>query len=31
VDDRLTIDFARREVLVNGTLVNLRPTEYRLL
>src|SRR6266498_4193429 len=31
VDDRLTIDFARREVLVNGERVNLRPTEYRLL
>ena len=31
VDDRLTIDFARREVLVNDERVNLRPTEYRLL
>lgn len=31
VDDRLTIDFARREVLVKGERVNLRPTEYRLL
>jgi two-component system, OmpR family, KDP operon response regulator KdpE len=31
IDDRLTIDFARREVLVNGGRVNLRPTEYRLL
>src|SRR4029078_11734518 len=31
VDDRLTIYFARREVLVNGERVNLRPTEYRLL
>ena len=31
VDDRLTIDFARREVLINGERVNLRPTEYRLL
>jgi two-component system KDP operon response regulator KdpE len=31
VDGRLTIDFARREVLVNGERVNLRPTEYRLL
>jgi two-component system KDP operon response regulator KdpE len=31
VDDRLTIDFARREVQVNGERVNLRPTEYRLL
>jgi two-component system KDP operon response regulator KdpE len=31
VDDRLHIDFARREVLVHGERVNLRPTEYRLL
>ncbi len=31
VDDRLQIDFARREVLVEGKRVNLRPTEYRLL
>jgi two-component system KDP operon response regulator KdpE len=31
VDARLTIDFARREVLVAGERVNLRPTEYRLL
>lgn len=31
VDDRLQIDFARREVLVDGQRVNLRPTEYRLL
>ncbi|MFL5802643.1 MAG: response regulator transcription factor [Roseiflexaceae bacterium] len=31
IDDRLTIDFARREVLVNGERVSLRPTEYRLL
>ncbi|MBC8160289.1 MAG: response regulator transcription factor [Roseiflexaceae bacterium] len=31
VDDRLTIDFARREVQINGERVNLRPTEYRLL
>ena len=31
VDERLTIDFARREVLVEGQRVNLRPTEYRLL
>jgi two-component system KDP operon response regulator KdpE len=31
IDDRLTVDFARREVLVNGERVNLRPTEYRLL
>jgi len=31
VDDRLKIDFNRREVLVDGKLVKLRPTEYRLL
>lgn len=31
VDERLTIDFARREVLINGERINLRPTEYRLL
>ena len=31
VDDRLKIDFARREVWVEGKLVKLRPTEYRLL
>ncbi len=31
VDDRLTIDFSRREVWVNGEKVDLRPTEYRLL
>jgi two-component system KDP operon response regulator KdpE len=31
VDDRLTIDFQKREVLINGERVNLRPTEYRLL
>ncbi len=31
IDDRLSIDFARREVLVEGQRVNLRPTEYRLL
>lgn len=31
VDDRLTIDFDRREVWVEGKLVALRPTEYRLL
>ncbi len=31
VDERLSIDFARREVLVEGERVNLRPTEYRLL
>jgi two-component system KDP operon response regulator KdpE len=31
VDDRLKIDFDRREVWVDGNLVQLRPTEYRLL
>jgi two-component system KDP operon response regulator KdpE len=31
IDERLTIDFAKHEVLVNGEAVNLRPTEYRLL
>ncbi len=31
VDDRLKMDFDRREVWVEGKLVNLRPTEYRLL
>ncbi len=31
VDDWLKLDFDRREVWVNGELVKLRPTEYRLL
>ncbi len=31
VDDRLKIDFGRREVWLQGELVKLRPTEYRLL
>ncbi len=31
VDERLQIDFSRREVWVEGQLVKLRPTEYRLL
>ena len=31
VDDRLKIDFNRREIWVEGDLVKLRPTEYRLL
>ena len=31
VDERLKIDFDRREVWVNNELVSLRPTEYRLL
>jgi two-component system KDP operon response regulator KdpE len=31
VDDHLKIDFDRREVWLDGNLVQLRPTEYRLL
>ncbi|KUK92089.1 MAG: Putative OmpR family two-component system response regulator, partial [Anaerolineaceae bacterium 46_22] len=31
VDDRLKIDFGKREVWVDDELVKLRPTEYRLL
>lgn len=31
VDERLKLDFDRREIWVNGELVQLRPTEYRLL
>jgi two-component system KDP operon response regulator KdpE len=31
IDSRLEVDFNRREVLVNGERVKLRPTEYRLL
>ena len=31
VDGRLKLDFDRREVWVDGKLVQLRPTEYRLL
>lgn len=31
VDERLRIDFGRREVWLEGELVKLRPTEYRLL
>jgi two-component system KDP operon response regulator KdpE len=31
VNDRLKIDFDRREIWVEGELVKLRPTEYRLL
>ncbi len=31
VDERFKIDFGRREVWVEGELVKLRPTEYRLL
>ncbi|HET60409.1 MAG TPA: response regulator transcription factor [Chloroflexi bacterium] len=31
VDDRLKLDFDKREVWVEGELIKLRPTEYRLL
>jgi two-component system KDP operon response regulator KdpE len=31
IDDRLKIDFDRREVWVDDELIKLRPTEYRLL
>jgi two-component system, OmpR family, alkaline phosphatase synthesis response regulator PhoP len=31
IDDRLQIDFDRREIYVDGKLVKLRPTEFRLL
>ena len=31
VDDRLKLDFGRREIWLNDELVKLRPTEYRLL
>lgn len=31
VDERLQIDFNRRQVVVDGHVVKLRPTEYRLL
>lgn len=31
IDDRLQVDFNRREVIVNNEHVKLRPTEYRLL
>ncbi len=31
VDDRLKMDFERREIWLNGEIVKLRPTEYRLL
>lgn len=31
IDDRLTIDLARREVIVEGERIRLRPTEFRLL
>lgn len=31
VDDYLKLDFSRREIWLNGELIQLRPTEYRLL
>jgi len=31
IDDHLSVDFNRREVIVDGEHVKLRPTEYRLL
>ena len=31
VDDRLSVDFNQRQVIVDGVAVKLRPTEYRLL
>lgn len=31
IDDRLSIDFNKREVIVEGERTHLRPTEYRLL
>ena len=31
IDDRLSVDFNRREVIVNGERIKLRPTEYLLL
>lgn len=31
IDERLSVDFNQREVIVNGERVKLRPTEYRLL
>ncbi|MCY4064576.1 MAG: response regulator transcription factor [Chloroflexi bacterium] len=31
IDDRLSVDFNRREVIVKGERIKLRPTEYRLL
>ena len=31
IDDRLSVDFNRREVIVNDERIKLRPTEYRLL
>jgi DNA-binding response OmpR family regulator len=31
IDDRLSVDFRQREVIVDGQRISLRPTEYRLL
>ncbi|GAB4440238.1 MAG: response regulator transcription factor [Anaerolineae bacterium] len=31
IDDRLSVDFNHREVIVDGEHIKLRPTEYRLL
>ncbi len=31
IDDRLQVDLQRRDVIVDGERINLRPTEYRLL
>ncbi len=31
IDDRLQVDLQRRDVIVNGERISLRPTEYRLL
>lgn len=31
IDDRLSVDFNQREVIVDGEHIKLRPTEYRLL
>ena len=31
IDDRLSVDFNQREVIVEGGHIKLRPTEYRLL
>ncbi len=31
IDDRLQVDLPRRDVIVEGERINLRPTEYRLL
>ncbi len=31
IDDRLQVDVHRRDVIVNGKRISLRPTEYRLL